>query len=378
MFAPGGPSSLIALLDTTEVNMSTSAREIIQPPDTNIFRTVFLYVGQGDATLHLIPDGSSGFKYVLVDINRSEKLRCVDVVAVLEDLLPRERGKPVLDVFLNTHPHSDHLRGIDELRRRVRVKEVWHTGFKPSDAHDDAYNELQDLIVAVQEDGGEITEYRGTRKAVWIGGVFYNVLSPADHAKDEIDELKGDARDSRIHDYCGVLRFGYGSPPGHVMITGDAGKSAWKDYILGTEGYHAERLPCSALSASHHGSRSFFKDDENDEDPYTRHLELMAPDWVVVSSPVQSDSPHGHPHDDAIELYRAQVSEDHIRVLGKRPESIIYDITTGGDCLLDSDDGELIDQYPFGGENGGNGGSKAAAAAVITSKLDSGRPMGVS
>jgi hypothetical protein len=104
----------------------------------------------------------------------------------------------------------------------------------------------------------------------------------------------------------------------------------------------------------------------------------MAPDWVVVSSPVQSDSPHGHPHDDAIELYRAQVSEDHIRVLGKRPESIIYDITTGGDCLLDSDDGELIDQYPFGGENGGNGGSKAAAAAVITSKLDSGRPMGVS
>ncbi len=358
--------------------MTTSLDEIIIPTDQNTFRTVFLYVGQGDSTLHVVPNGNGGFKYVLVDINRSETLRSVDVVALLEDVLPQEDGKPVLDVFVNTHPHNDHLGGIDELRTRVRVKEVWHTGFQPSSEHDDAYKKLQKLIQEVESDGGETREYRGTREAASIGTVSYNILSPAEHAKDEIDALEGEARYNRIHDFSGVLRFGYGSPARYVMDTGDASKNAWKDYILGGEEYHAERLPCSALGASHHGSRSFFKDDEDDDDPYTRHLELMDPEWVIISSPAQKDSPHGHPHDDAIDLYAKQVGEENVRVLGERPESIIYDITIDGDRLLDSDDGELTDHYPTGGDDHEDSGSQIAAPTVITSKLDSGRPMGTS
>ena len=38
------------------------------------------------------------------------------------------------------------------------------------------------------------------------------------------------------------------------------------------------------LSASHHGSRTFFKNEEDDE-PYTDHMEKIGCQYVVISAP---------------------------------------------------------------------------------------------
>ena len=48
--------------------MSNTARDIIIPTEPSIFRTIFLYVGQGDSTLLAVPDGDQ-YKYVLIDSN---------------------------------------------------------------------------------------------------------------------------------------------------------------------------------------------------------------------------------------------------------------------------------------------------------------------
>lgn len=48
--------------------MSNKAKEIIIPNRSGVFRIVFLYVGQGDATLLVVPDGPA-YQYVLVDSN---------------------------------------------------------------------------------------------------------------------------------------------------------------------------------------------------------------------------------------------------------------------------------------------------------------------
>jgi competence protein ComEC len=362
----------------------TTAETVLLPPDPSVFRSAFIYAGQGDATLLIVPDGVGGRKFVLVDINDGTPQGGTDVIAVLKDLLPRVDGKPVLDVFVNTHPHRDHLCGLGRLRQDVVVREVWHTGFTPSDRHAEAFKELTALIRDVQDSGGVAIEYRGTRETKALGAVNYNVLSPADHTKEEIDALKGDERDVRIHDYCGVLRFSYGTNPRFVLLTGDADKTAWKEYILGPTEYHAERVASTVLSAAHHGSRSFFKDAEDDEDVYVRHLELMQPTWVVVSSPKHRDSPHGHPHDDAIALYEQYVSgrdRRNVRVLGEDRECVIYDVYLDGRHVLDGDGGELVDAYPLdkngdGGDGGGGGSRANAGPAVITTRIDSGRPMG--
>jgi beta-lactamase superfamily II metal-dependent hydrolase len=360
--------------------MLTLAEDIILPPSRFTFRTVFLYVGQGESTLLVAPDGQGGFQFILADINQGAAQGGLDVVRLLEDLLPKENGMPVLDVFMNTHPHNDHLCGIDELRSRIRVREVWHTGFTPSDRHHANYAVFVRLIEEVGAGGGRVWEYRGTRETTAVGAVVLNVLSPADHTKEEIAQLEGEERDCRIHDHCGVMRFGYGLMPKHVLVTGDADKTAWEQYILGPAEYHRDRVPAAVLSAPHHGSRSFFKDGEDDPDPYTRHMELIQPTWVVISSPQQVDSPHGHPHDDALELYRQHMANPlNLRVLGERPECLIYDVTIDGNHALESDNGVLVEKYRL--DDGGDGGAEGSSARieapyVFTSQLDRGRPMG--
>lgn len=357
------------------------ARTLLLPPNLGIFRTVYLYVGQGDATLHIVPDGT-GFRYMLVDINRNPTCGGLDVVGLLEDLLPPGAdGKPVLDVFLNTHPHNDHLCGVDELAERIMVGAVWHTGFTPGDRGADTFASLLALIEQVRRRGGEVREYDGTRGEELFGDVTLNILSPSPHLQDEIAKLPGHERDARIHDHCGVIRFGYGPAHRrrHVLDTGDADKDAWCEYILGPTEYHAARVKADVLSAPHHGSRTFFMHDEKDENVYRRHLELISPTYVIVSSPRRQDSPHGHPHEEALRLYRERVLAHNIHVLGERPECRIYDVYPSGEAVLWSDNGALIDEYPLTkpeNDGGGSGRSLNGAPTVLTSRVDRGRPMG--
>ncbi|MGB7211718.1 MAG: MBL fold metallo-hydrolase [Gemmatimonadales bacterium] len=359
-----------------------TAERVLRPTDSGVFRTAFLFVGQGDSTLHVIPNGEGGFLYALIDINRDAERGGVDVVRMLEDLLPKVDGKPTLDIFINTHPHNDHICGLDELQKRIGVREIWHTGFEPGDKHAGSYKQLQNLIDRVRKERGDdaIIEYKGTRGIRRVGAVTVNILSPAEHVKEEIDSLKGDDRDARIHEYCGVLRFGYGSDCKYVLMTGDSDKAAWKDHILGSDEYHADRLSATVLDASHHGSRTFFKTSEDDQEPFERAIELISPTWVVVSSPKQSESPHGHPHDDAMALYRKHVargSVENVRVLGERSECLIYDIYSDGQHVFDTDGGELLDAYPLDGDGDDGKGKKASvtSAAIIT-RVDSSKPMG--
>ena len=161
---------------------------------------------------------------------------------------------------------------------------------------------------------------------------------------------------------------------------------AWEKHI--TE-YHAERLSAQILSAAHHGSRTFFRYDEKD-DPYLTALKTIDPDYVIVSAPKCEDSPHGHPHKDAMGYYEDQVGADNVLHTGAIRESYICDIFADGtyevrsDTKLvdeygtDSDDEDDDDEGGGGGQksNSGGGGNAARIAfpAVFT-KIDN-RPMG--
>jgi len=367
--------------------MSSVAEDVIIPADPAVFRSVFLYVGQGDCTLHVVPDGSNRRKFVLVDINLDKKRGATDVVRVLEDLLPKDSaGKPTLDLFINTHPHNDHICGLDEINKRIRVKEVWHTGFEPSDVHAGNYKHLVQLLEDVTKREGKdaVFEYQGTRKDTEIGAVDAHIVSPAKHVKEEIDQLSGEERDRRIHEYCGVIRLGYGSEATrrHVLHTGDSDRCAWENHILGEDDYHADRLPSAVVNASHHGSRTFFNVAEGD-DPYEHHIEVIRPTWVVISSPKQADSPHGHPHDDAVALYEKHVRDANsanVITLGESKAARIYDVYPDGTHVMDDDGGELVDEYALdGGDDNGGSNKKAAtvSAPAIITHVDRSRPMGL-
>lgn len=342
-----------------------TAQEIIIPAEKGIFRTIFLNVGQGDSTLLVIPEGDN-YKFMLVDCNIDENKNEIDLVKMFKNLL----GKEKLDYFLNTHPHKDHLEGIEDVHKEIGIKEVWHSGHKPKGKHSEEYKQLKSVIDDIGEKN--VFEYSGTRSLNTLdkgerklGDITYHVIAPAEHVCEDIEEGTADQQYARIHEYCGVIKFSYGETPKSILITGDAEHDAWSKHITD---YHKKDLKSEVLSASHHGSRTFFMEKENGE-AYTEHIENIAPDYIIVSAPKQKDSPHDHPHDDAMKLYKNYVDEDNLFHLGENNICVIVDIDNKGNIVINIDT-ELVGQYGFGKDNEKNGETKKTASVFPTVNLN--------
>jgi beta-lactamase superfamily II metal-dependent hydrolase len=317
---------------------------------------------------------NGGFEVLVVDIHTDAKNSGINVPRLVKDLIEGETDS--IRAFVNTHPHNDHLCGVSELSDSVTIDEVWHSGHNPGKEHKDAYDQLQKVIEVVKKRGGKEVKLEGSRTASKLGDIEYFVLAPAEYVVDDIAGETGEARYQRIHEQCAVLRMGLDQT--WIMLTGDADRDAWEKHITD---YHKERLPSKVLSAAHHGSRTFFRYDE-EEDPYRDALKEIAPEYVIISAPKRSESPFGHPHEDALKEYSDQVGGDNVLHTGDKRYTFICDIFRDGTYQIQDDGGELAEKYPSdddgSGNGGGGGGDKAksaAAPAVLVTRVDS-RPMG--
>lgn len=345
------------------------AKQIILP-GPRVFRIVFLYVGQGESTLLLVPEGDN-HKFVLVDSHEDSSAGGIDSIRLLRDLFDGDgRG---LDVFVNTHPHKDHVGKVKEIYDKIGIKQIWHSGHKPGKEHLDAYKDLEYVMKKIGDENvfrlfGSREENKLDDKAVKLGDINYNVLAPAEYVSDDIEDEDPEARYRRIHEQCGVIRFKYGRQEKQILITGDADRAAWERHITT---YHRERLPSTVLSAVHHGSNTFFWEDSNAEgDPYEEHLAAIDPTYVIVSAPKRSESKHNHPHKEAMEKYEAKVTRENVKHLGANRECVIVDITAEGDFDLYPDD-DLVKEY---GVDKDETDDEKRAPAVIT-RVDR-KPMG--
>jgi competence protein ComEC len=354
--------------------MTNTAYEILWPNEPRLsLRCVYFYVGQGLSALILASDGSDSYKVMLIDINLDRERRGIDVPMLLKDLLSANDGR--LDCFVNTHPHDDHLKGITELSEMIGIGEIWHSGHRPGREHEDAYKALQAAIEDVEAEGGRVVELRGSRTLDCFGSVVYYVLAPADYVKDEIDEEDAETRYRRIHEQCAVLRFGVNGT--WVLVTGDADRDAWEKHITDYHGKGTEnRIAAAVMTAPHHGSRTFFRHKE-DEDPYEEAIELIEPDYVIISAPTQAESPHSHPHDDAVELYAKYVGSQNILHTGENRYSYICDVYEDGKYSIWDDKGRLVEAYPCGEEDeaSNSGKQKKGSRSPVVSVVDQ-RPMG--
>jgi len=332
--------------------MLNTAKKIIKPEKAGLFRTIFIYTGQGESTLMAISTGSNvdDYCYVLIDSDEDKEPQEVTLVKMLKDLFPDGEK---LFAFINTHPHKDHLKGVKEIYNQIGISEVWHSNHKPSGQHDEVYQELKYVLDKVgksneyhlkgSNDLNKIRKYNEDEIIKKLGNIDYQVLSPAEYVCDNIDGEDEDARYQRIHEQCAVLRFSYKGK--HILITGDSDRKAWEEHITD---YHKDNLVAQVLSASHHGSRTFFKKDKDDKEPYEKHIQTINPTCLVISAPKQKESIHyEHPHDDALELYRKHVKEANIYHLGNEdgePYCLIVDIDRDGKLSIRKDY-ELIKAY---------------------------------
>jgi beta-lactamase superfamily II metal-dependent hydrolase len=312
------------------------------------------------------------YRVLLVDTNLDRKVAGVDIPAMMADLLDGQ----ALQAFVNTHPHDDHLCGTGELADLLDIKEVWHTNHKPSKKYGAKHAELTALASKVKNLYGDDAEMilEGSRSSVQYGDAFYHILAPAEYVTDDVNEEDADARRARIHEQCGVIKFGINDT--WVIIVGDADMAAFQEHITV---YHKDRLPSVVLAAAHHGSRSFFMTDEGDE-PYKEGLDAIAPDYVTVSAPTRSESRHDHPHEDAMQLYEDKCGKGNVLHTGASRYCFLTDIYEDGSYGgVQDDQGQLVDEYGLSDDDGGDDKAKAAvpaaAATYRRTRVDD-RPMG--
>src|SRR5688572_24976709 len=126
--------------------MATVAQQILQPVKPGIFRTAFLYTGQGESTFMIIPTGPkvSDYRHVLIDSDKDNEANEIDLVKLLKDLF-QGKEMPKFD-FINTHPHNDHIGGIKEIYDEIGIDEVWHSNHNPGGIHKDKYEGLKYVI----------------------------------------------------------------------------------------------------------------------------------------------------------------------------------------------------------------------------------------
>ncbi|HKY35038.1 MAG TPA: ComEC/Rec2 family competence protein [Polyangiaceae bacterium] len=220
-----------------------------------------LDVGQGDATLLNLPDGSlwlidgGGFVGSPVDPGRS---------VILPELRSRRRAR--IDVMVLSHPHPDHFLGLESVIRAVEVGQFWDTGQGLAQGAGPAYARIRALL---RERGVPVLGPRELCGQRALAGAVVQVLAPCPDFRREWG-----ANDNSL-----VIRVALGGRA--FLFTGDAEHDA--EALLLERG---ALLRADFLKVGHHGSRT---------SSTPAFLDAVRPRIASMSTGVRNRFGHPHP-----------------------------------------------------------------------------------
>lgn len=216
----------------------------------------FLDVGQADSILIQTADAA-----MLVDAGTNEA--GASVVSYI-----RSQGIETLDYVIGTHPHEDHIGGLDDVIRQLNVKEV----ILPDKIH--TTKTFEDVLDAVEEkDLSVTTAHQGDDYS--LGDAGFTIIAPCE-GKDYKDEL---------NNWSVGIRLVYGDTS--FVMTGDAEKEAEADMLAS-----GENLQGDVWKAAHHGSST---------SNTGQMLDAVQPTYAVISC--GKDNSYGHPHKETLEAF---------------------------------------------------------------------------
>lgn len=215
----------------------------------------FIDVGQGDSAL-IEKDGH----YMLIDAGERDQGQTV--VSYLKN-----QGVETLDYVIGTHPHSDHIGGLETVIRAFPVEKI----IMPQKAHTTKLYEH--LLDTIEEKKLKITLPKPG--AVYeLGGASFQILGPD---RDYGDDL---------NNWSVGIRLDYGS--NSFVLCGDAEKGAEEDMMA-----NGLSLKADVLKLSHHGSSTSSSG---------QFLDRVNPEYAVISCGKNND--YGHPHKETLEALK--------------------------------------------------------------------------
>ena len=221
---------------------------------TGDLQAYFLDVGQGDSSVILFKD-----KVILIDAGETD--RGDTVVAALKNL-----GVKKIDLLVATHPHSDHIGGMQKVLSNFEVKKVLDSGLPSTSTLYEKFLTTidRDQIPYIPAEQGQTINLDPSLRIL--------VLSPP-------KERTGDDLNTNSI----VLRISYGTM--NLLYTGDATAAA-EEALIKT-GYP---LDAQVIKVGHHGSSGASS---------AAFLSRVNPQVAVIS--VGKDNDYGHPHREALD-----------------------------------------------------------------------------
>lgn len=238
-------------------------------------KITMLNVGQGDA--FLIQTKSQNILIDTSDMDERTKL-----VSELD-----KAGVNTFDKIILTHPHADHIGGIEKLLKdeKYTVKEVYDNGIA---ATSKLYLNYMNAIKADKNiKHGTLT----AGDTVDFGdGVKFEVLYPT---KELVKEVNGGKKKTDPNNESIVGRLVYKDFT--MMFTGDAEKEVESNIWADND---EKKLQSKVLKSGHHGS--YTASTEN-------FLRVVKPEVVLISAGEPTDkrggNTYGHPHVEPLENY---------------------------------------------------------------------------
>ena len=219
-------------------------------------RVHFINVGQADAILVQSQQAN-----LLIDAGKNG-----DGQMVVDYL--KQQGIQKLDVVMGTHPHEDHIGGLDTVIKQYDVKKV----YLPKVNHNT--KTYQDVLLALKDKHLKATAAAGGQEFA-LGGATVEIIAPNSEKYKE------------LNNYSIVCKVTYGETS--FLLPGDAEELSEKEMLK--QGYN---LKADVLKVGHHGSHSSTSE---------AFLKAVAPELAVIS--VAKENDYGHPHQEIMQRLAA-------------------------------------------------------------------------
>jgi competence protein ComEC len=213
----------------------------------------FLDVDQGDSILLEI-DGKS----MLVDAGESDQGKVVK--AYLQD-----QGISTLDYIVATHPHSDHIGGMNEILNNFQVEHFVDSGYPHTS------KTYENMLKTIDQKNIPFQVAQAGQKIDFDPAVDIEVLNPAKTYSEDLNENSV------------VLKVTYGTTS--LLLMGDAGLETEERIIKA--GYNVDS---DILKVGHHASRS---------GSGASFISAVSPEVSVIE--VGAGNDYGHPHAEILE-----------------------------------------------------------------------------
>ncbi len=265
---------------------------VIPEGSTSVY---FIDVGQGDCELIRTPDGQN----ILIDAGTNatgDKL-----VQYLEQL-----GVEQIDTLIATHPHEDHIGGMDEVVNAFPIGDVYLP--KVADSQTPTTRTYERLLEAIADKGLSITPGRGGMTILDDDGIKLEFLAPN---ADSYADLNSYSIVAKLT--CGQKSF---------LFTGDAESDSEEEMLHA--GYD---LRSDVLKCGHHGSSTSTS---------AAFLQAVQPTYAVISCGVDND--YGHPHRETLD----KLNDAGVQIYRTDEQDTILAVCDGTDVTFQTGLGSLV------------------------------------